>query len=183
MPPNTPPLRTPRTSGASPPTSVAQKPSSSHLERQNANDSPTLPSAAPVHPKRPWLSEVRTGFEPAYNGFANRCLTTWLPHRLFERGGNSTRSGAVVNRFGANRVAGLERRLATALGAPNSNDEFVFRAHFVLFAVSFGKAVVFEQHDGHFLAVGEIGRLVEPDPAVFDSRLENHAPELPRRVV
>jgi hypothetical protein len=25
--------------------------------------------------------EVRTGFEPAYNGFANRCLTTWLPHR------------------------------------------------------------------------------------------------------
>ena len=27
------------------------------------------------------ISEVRTGFEPAYNGFANRCLTTWLPHR------------------------------------------------------------------------------------------------------
>jgi len=27
--------------------------------------------------------EVRTGFEPAYNGFANRCLTTWLPHREF----------------------------------------------------------------------------------------------------
>ena len=27
------------------------------------------------------FSEVRTGFEPAYNGFANRCLTTWLPHR------------------------------------------------------------------------------------------------------
>ena len=26
-------------------------------------------------------SEVRTGFEPAYNGFANRCLTAWLPHR------------------------------------------------------------------------------------------------------
>ncbi len=25
--------------------------------------------------------EVRTGFEPAYNGFANRCLTAWLPHR------------------------------------------------------------------------------------------------------
>jgi hypothetical protein len=25
-------------------------------------------------------AEVRTGFEPAYNGFANRCLTTWLPH-------------------------------------------------------------------------------------------------------
>src|SRR5215212_1711303 len=26
------------------------------------------------------MVEVRTGFEPAYNGFANRCLTTWLPH-------------------------------------------------------------------------------------------------------
>lgn len=25
--------------------------------------------------------EARTGFEPAYNGFANRCLTTWLPRR------------------------------------------------------------------------------------------------------
>jgi hypothetical protein len=25
-------------------------------------------------------AEVRTGFEPAYNGFANRCLTAWLPH-------------------------------------------------------------------------------------------------------
>lgn len=33
------------------------------------------------------LAEVRTGFEPAYNGFANRCLTTWLPHRLFEAAG------------------------------------------------------------------------------------------------
>ncbi len=28
--------------------------------------------------------EARTGFEPAYNGFANRCLTTWLP-RLTRR--------------------------------------------------------------------------------------------------
>ena len=26
--------------------------------------------------------EVRTGFEPAYDGFANRCLTAWLPHRF-----------------------------------------------------------------------------------------------------
>lgn len=25
-------------------------------------------------------SEVRTGFEPAYDGFANHCLTAWLPH-------------------------------------------------------------------------------------------------------
>ncbi len=31
------------------------------------------------------ISEVRTGFEPAYNGFANRCLTTWLPHRRYRR--------------------------------------------------------------------------------------------------
>ena len=31
-------------------------------------------------------AEVRTGFEPAYNGFANRCLTTWLPHRSNENG-------------------------------------------------------------------------------------------------
>ncbi len=27
------------------------------------------------------LLEVRMGFEPTYNGFANRCLATWLPHR------------------------------------------------------------------------------------------------------
>ena len=26
-------------------------------------------------------SEVRMGFEPTYVGFANRCLTTWLPHQ------------------------------------------------------------------------------------------------------
>ena len=26
-------------------------------------------------------AEARTGFEPAYDGFANRCLTTWLPRR------------------------------------------------------------------------------------------------------
>jgi hypothetical protein len=26
-------------------------------------------------------SEVRTGFEPAYDGFANHCLATWLPHQ------------------------------------------------------------------------------------------------------
>gem|GEM_PF-4660529 len=25
------------------------------------------------------ISEARTGLEPAYDGFANRCLTTWLP--------------------------------------------------------------------------------------------------------
>jgi len=27
------------------------------------------------------LIEVRMGFEPTYDGFANRCLTTWLPHQ------------------------------------------------------------------------------------------------------
>jgi CubicO group peptidase (beta-lactamase class C family) len=27
-------------------------------------------------------TEVRMGFEPTYVGFANRCLTTWLPHQL-----------------------------------------------------------------------------------------------------
>src|ERR1700690_1085323 len=26
--------------------------------------------------------EVRKGFEPFYSGFANRSLTTWLPHRF-----------------------------------------------------------------------------------------------------
>ena len=30
-------------------------------------------------------AEARTGFEPAYGGFANRCLTTWLPRRPVER--------------------------------------------------------------------------------------------------
>jgi len=30
-------------------------------------------------------AEVRTGFEPAYNGFANRCLTAWLPHHAWKR--------------------------------------------------------------------------------------------------
>jgi hypothetical protein len=29
-----------------------------------------------------FFEEVRTGFEPAYDGFANRCLTAWLPHRF-----------------------------------------------------------------------------------------------------
>lgn len=27
------------------------------------------------------LSEARTGFEPVCDGFANRCLTTWLPRQ------------------------------------------------------------------------------------------------------
>lgn len=31
-------------------------------------------------------AEARTGFEPAYNGFANRCLTTWLPRRTHNAG-------------------------------------------------------------------------------------------------
>ena len=35
----------------------------------------------------PSCAEVRTGFEPAYNGFANRCLTAWLPHHAWKRGG------------------------------------------------------------------------------------------------
>jgi hypothetical protein len=41
----------------------------------------TAPSDSPGGPEGGPESEVRTGFEPAYNGFANRCLTTWLPHR------------------------------------------------------------------------------------------------------
>ena len=42
----------------------------------------------PVHPAHAQQRyvEVRTGFEPAYNGFANRCLTTWLPHHEIFRG-------------------------------------------------------------------------------------------------
>lgn len=32
-------------------------------------------------------AEVRTGFEPAYNGFANRCLTAWLPHLAWKARG------------------------------------------------------------------------------------------------
>ena len=31
------------------------------------------------HPLRVTDMEARIGFEPTYNGFANRCLTTWLP--------------------------------------------------------------------------------------------------------
>jgi hypothetical protein len=27
--------------------------------------------------------EARIGFEPTCDGFANRCLTTWLPRRVF----------------------------------------------------------------------------------------------------
>lgn len=31
----------------------------------------------------PWLTESAVGFEPTINGFANRCLTTWLHrHRI-----------------------------------------------------------------------------------------------------
>ena len=29
-----------------------------------------------------WLVEVRAGIEPAYRGFADPGLTTWLPHQL-----------------------------------------------------------------------------------------------------
>lgn len=29
----------------------------------------------------PGALEARTGFEPAYDGFANRCLATWLPRQ------------------------------------------------------------------------------------------------------
>jgi hypothetical protein len=34
---------------------------------------------------RDTISEVRTGFEPACDGFANHCLTAWLPHPVSER--------------------------------------------------------------------------------------------------
>ncbi len=39
-----------------------------------------------AHLKSPTIPEVRMGFEPTYDGFANRCLTTWLPHHLPFRG-------------------------------------------------------------------------------------------------
>jgi integrase len=36
------------------------------------------------------IPEVRMGFEPTYDGFANRCLTTWLPHQTLVFQGFST---------------------------------------------------------------------------------------------
>ncbi len=44
--------------------------------------------AKPAEPPPDWATigpelEVRKGFEPSYDGFANRCLTTWLPHHFF----------------------------------------------------------------------------------------------------
>ena len=48
------------------------------------------PSQAPLFQRE---SEVRTGFEPAYNGFANRCLTTWLPHLAWKRADLATSQG------------------------------------------------------------------------------------------
>ena len=33
-----------------------------------------------IRARRERRLEVRMGFEPTYDGFANRCLTTWLPH-------------------------------------------------------------------------------------------------------
>ena len=54
---------------------------------------------------------MRIGFEPTYNGFANRCLTTWLPHRDFSPAlpGPGSRSvhpvqGSVKLRAGRRRV-------------------------------------------------------------------------------
>jgi integrase len=47
-----------------------------------ASDSTDPPDARNPHDSEALAVEVRTGFEPAYNGFANRCLTTWLPHQV-----------------------------------------------------------------------------------------------------
>lgn len=37
--------------------------------------------------------EARTGFEPAFDGFANRCLTTWLPRQT-----QQSRAALFINR-------------------------------------------------------------------------------------
>ena len=60
------------------------------------------------------IPEVRAGIEPANSGFADRCLTTWLPHRrtvkLFAQFSvlNPSRptAGAVPERYRACRGAG-----------------------------------------------------------------------------
>lgn len=46
------------------------------------------------------------GFEPTYNGFANRCLTTWLPRRKAQSRRKTTCSRLGVNHCHENRVRG-----------------------------------------------------------------------------
>ena len=45
------------------------------LRRQNKN---------PDHMDRDFVLEVQAGFEPADNGVADRGLTTWLLHQIFD---------------------------------------------------------------------------------------------------
>ena len=53
------------------------------------------------------------GFEPTYNGFANRCLTTWLPHRTLPRSRSVHPGGFLVK--GAD--LSYEEVMRIALGA------------------------------------------------------------------
>ena len=44
----------------------------------------------------PGYEEVGTGFEPAFEGFANLCLTAWLPHRVHNDKDDERRSTSIL---------------------------------------------------------------------------------------
>jgi hypothetical protein len=56
-------------------TAVATEASAPQTPSASTEDSPAIPGRS---------TEARIGFEPTYDGFANRCLTTWLPRRSKE---------------------------------------------------------------------------------------------------
>ena len=58
------------------------------------------------------------GFEPTYDGFANRCLTTWLPRRYAQSpagSGNMPQRRRLAKRYRASESRLLASRLARLL--------------------------------------------------------------------
>ena len=73
---------------------------------------PTLGAVTSRAPRFSAISEAWMGFEPTYDGFANRCLTTWLP-RHPERSPRGSRSARATE---ARRASPARRRAATLSG-------------------------------------------------------------------
>ena len=125
-----------------------------------------IQSTKPKQPPRPSsrkpfllklsFAEVRTGFEPAYNGFANRCLTAWLPHRGLKRRGPC--HGPGVRSMAREAGLGFRGRWGRAAKKPGFAADFVDRPVGVASGraggVSFG-LLVGERNHGRSLACFE----------------------------
>lgn len=75
----------------------------------------SLATAGRAAVARATLLEARTGFEPACGGFANRCLTTWLPRHPRNRREARTMT---LGEDGIKRACRPTRNLPASRGAP-----------------------------------------------------------------